>query len=130
MPRIREVCSFTGCGNLKSQGLHFFKFPKKQKDPERLDEWLEFCNNPMLAGNSLNFATVCQRHFTDDCFTNAEHKKLLAMAVPTLDGKILHDRVTQDSVMNDNEVGIPNLIALPCTPKSSSTFWTHFGHLA
>lgn len=80
-------CTFRSCTNSTSSTpkMHFFHYPIR--DPERLQQWLTFANNPdflTLQTSQLKNRVVCQEHFREDCFMNYLHDKLTKRAVPTI----------------------------------------------
>lgn len=87
-------CSYKNCKNntKMSESAHFFHYPVKQK--ERCKAWIENAQKPEyfnLDEFQLRNKVVCEVHFQDECFVNAEKKRLLTTAVPTLDGDNCYD---------------------------------------
>lgn len=64
------------------------------KQKERCKAWINKACKPSffdLDEYQLRNKVVCEVHFADNCFLNAEKKRLLAQAIPTLDGDFLYD---------------------------------------
>lgn len=87
-----------------TSSLHFFSFPGK--DDDRCDQWIMNSGKEVLlektAAQKGNYV-VCQRHFTDDSFTNSLHNRLNKDAVPTLDGNAVHEPVEIDTAGDNND---------------------------
>jgi hypothetical protein len=65
--------------------MRFFKFPTKR--PQVCEQWVTNCANEGLLSISektLRNRLVCEKHFTDDCFTSLLKTQLKKDAVPTL----------------------------------------------
>lgn len=78
-------CSFRNCTNATKLGkeCHFFHFPVKQWD--RCAEWIKQSQKPHfldLHVDQLKNKVICEEHFADNMFINAEKKRLLKYAVP------------------------------------------------
>lgn len=87
-------CSFKSCRNTTktTQNIHFFHYPVKQK--ERCKAWINKACKPKffdLDEYQLRNKVICEVHFENRCFLNAEKKRLLPQAIPTLDGPFLYD---------------------------------------
>ena len=61
------MCSVVGCGSGRRSAQRF----KLPEDPERRLEWVQFIfevNGQQLKESSWTDITICNEHFTDDCF--------------------------------------------------------------
>lgn len=82
-------CSYKNCEratNNSEKNFHFFHYPSK--DFERSLKWIANAKKPAfldLPKDQLRNKVVCQNHFEMHCFTNANKKRLVHHAVPTLD---------------------------------------------
>ncbi|KAF5284840.1 hypothetical protein FQR65_LT13392 [Abscondita terminalis] len=82
-------CSYKNCvraTNNSEREFHFFHYPVK--DPERCLKWITNARKPnffKLPEDQLRNKVICQNHFEPNYFTNANRKRLIRSAVPTLD---------------------------------------------
>ncbi|XP_040911126.1 uncharacterized protein LOC121193070 [Toxotes jaculatrix] len=80
------MCSVVGCDSWRRSAQRF----KLPEDPEKRLEWVEFLfevNGQRLRESSWTDITVCNEHFTDDCFENMAPTgtvQLTPSAVPSL----------------------------------------------
>ncbi|KAI9544748.1 hypothetical protein NQZ68_001626 [Dissostichus eleginoides] len=81
------MCSVLGCCSL-SRHAQRFKLPE---DPDRRLEWVQFlfeANKQQLKESCWTDITICNEHFTDDCFahlsTAADSVQLKPSAVPSV----------------------------------------------
>lgn len=82
--KFKKKCSFIDCLNNKRDNptLHFFTFPK---DVKRQEKWVVNSGNNellLLDDKQLQNKLLCESHFAEDSFVNANHKRLIKSAVP------------------------------------------------
>ncbi|XP_063741184.1 zinc finger protein with KRAB and SCAN domains 7-like [Eleginops maclovinus] len=93
------MCSFLGCGSLRRRA-QLFKLPE---DPEMRLEWVQFlfeANKQRLKESCWTEITICNEHFTDDCFehltTAADTVQLKPSAVPSVSVKSEPDELLEN----------------------------------
>lgn len=84
--RIGSKCEFLACKTNKRDNpeVVFFKFPVKRVDICK--QWVVNSANVRIAdlcAARLQYRTVCDRHFTRECFTSDTKTTLTKSAVPT-----------------------------------------------
>ncbi|KAF2904391.1 hypothetical protein ILUMI_01781 [Ignelater luminosus] len=97
-------CSYKNCIRAtknSEKDFHFFHYPVK--DPERCLKWITNAKKPNfqnLPEDQLRNKVVCQLHFENQYFTNANRKRLVHDAVPTLDAG------SEDTVLKNEEINV------------------------
>ncbi|KAK4872229.1 hypothetical protein RN001_016353 [Aquatica leii] len=86
-------CSYKNCERAtknSEKDFHFFHYPVR--DPERCLKWIANACKPTfynLPEDQLRNKVICQNHFELHYFTNANRKRLIHNAVPTLNADCL-----------------------------------------
>ena len=91
------ICCVNDCGsNSFQKGISFFRFPKKERAPEKWKSWVEFVNSDWTPSDS---SRICSLHFRGSHIYERNGKLYLKdHAIPTV---LLGDDSDEDLVSND-----------------------------
>ncbi|XP_040912008.1 zinc finger protein 239-like isoform X2 [Toxotes jaculatrix] len=140
------MCSVVGCDSLRRSAQRF----KLPEDPEKRLDWVQFLatvNKQRFKESSWTDITICNEHFTDDCFVNLASTgtvQLKPSAVPSLCAKSEPDQEpvetpdvasqcdqlkTCDSPSSCSEESSQTTMAVPVSPVLSDTSDTDYAQM-